>query len=194
MIDQAYPLTAAQIERFRKDGFVHLPQVLDAPTLQKYEPTLTRLTLEHDPARNTSLAKRDVYGQAFIQVGNLWKLDPIAREFMFSRRLARIAAELLGTEGVRMYHDQALYKEASGGFTPWHADLQYWPLASAQCVTAWVPLHEVPLDQGPMGFGVGTHQKQIARELEISAESERVIDGEVKQRGIQEFVKPLCAG
>jgi ectoine hydroxylase-related dioxygenase (phytanoyl-CoA dioxygenase family) len=194
MIDAAYPLATAEIERFRSDGFVHLPQVFDAATLEKYEPTLTRLTLEHDPARNTPLAKRDVYGKAFIQVGNLWKLDPLAREFMFSQRLARIAAELLGTESVRMYHDQALYKEASGGFTPWHVDQQYWPLSSAQCVTAWVPLHEVPLEQGPMSFGVATHRKQIARELEISAESERVIDDEVRQRGIQEFVKPYALG
>lgn len=194
MIDAAYPLTAAQIERFRSDGFVHLPQVFDAATLQKYEPTLTQLTLKLDPARHTPLAKRDVYGQAFIQVGNLWQHDPLAREFVFSQRLARIAAELLGTQGVRMYHDQSLYKEASGGFTPWHADQQYWPLASAQCVTAWVPLHAVSLAQGPMSFGVATHRKQIARELEISAESERIIDHEVREHGIQEFVKPYELG
>jgi hypothetical protein len=25
-------------------------------------------------------------------------------------------------EGVRLYHDQALFKEAEGGITPWHAD------------------------------------------------------------------------
>lgn len=194
MIHEAYPLTEAQIEAFRRDGFVHLPRVFEPEVLERFEPTLTRLTLEHDPSRNTPLAKRDVYGQAFIQVGNLWQHDPLAKEFMFSRRLARIATELLGTQGVRMYHDQALYKEASGGFTPWHVDQQYWPLASAQCVTAWVPLHAVPLEQGPMCFGVGTHRKRIARELEISAESERVIDEEVRERGIEEFVKPYALG
>lgn len=194
MIDTAYPLMPDQIERFRRDGFIHLPNVFDAATLARFEPTLTRLTLENDPARQTPLGKRDVYGQAFIQVGNLWQRDRLAREFMFSQRLARIAAELLRSQSVRMYHDQALYKEASGGFTPWHADQQYWPLASSRCVTAWVPLHAVSLDQGPMAFGVGTHRNQIARELEISAESERVIDGEVRERGIQEFVKPYDLG
>jgi len=55
---------------------------------------------------------------------------------------------LLDTQGVRMWHDQSLYKEPSGGFTPWHADQQYWPMASGLCVTAWIPLHAVPLVQG----------------------------------------------
>ena len=33
------------------------------------------------------------------------------KEFVFSRRLAGIAAQLLGVHAVRLYHDQALYKE-----------------------------------------------------------------------------------
>jgi hypothetical protein len=58
----------------------------------------------------------------FLQVCNIWTMSEQARELAFSSRLARIAAELMSTGGVRMYHDQALYKEAGGGNTPWHAD------------------------------------------------------------------------
>lgn len=43
-------------------------------------------------------------------------------------------------EGVRLYADQALYKEPRGGYTPWHCDAFYWPLASDKAVTAWIPL------------------------------------------------------
>lgn len=39
-----------------------------------------------------------------------------------------------------MYADQALYKEPHGGYTPWHCDAAYWPLASDKAVTAWIPL------------------------------------------------------
>ena len=39
-----------------------------------------------------------------------------------------IATELMQTDGARLYHDQALFKEAGGGITPWHADQYYWPL------------------------------------------------------------------
>ena len=53
---------------------------------------------------------------------NLWERDVDVRKFVFGTRLARIAAELMGVRGVRMYHDQALCKLPGGGPTPWHAD------------------------------------------------------------------------
>ena len=63
---------------------------------------------------------------------------------MFSRRLAGVAAKLLGVYAVRLYHDQALYKEPGGGIIPWHADQYYWPLSSDRCVTIWLPLDGPP--------------------------------------------------
>jgi hypothetical protein len=62
--------------------------------------------------------QRSTYKKAFIQIINLWKKSEKVKEFVFGERLARIATELLGTRGVRIYHDQALYKEPGGGFTP----------------------------------------------------------------------------
>ena len=76
---------------------------------------------------------------------------------MFARRFAATAAELLGVEGVRLYHDQALIKEAHGGATPWHQDQFYWPLPAGQTVTMWMPLVDVPDVVGSMTFGSGTH-------------------------------------
>ena len=51
------------------------------------------------PALLAAMADRDTYAKAFIQVGNLWQKGPAARRFTFSRRLAGIAAALLGTAG-----------------------------------------------------------------------------------------------
>jgi Phytanoyl-CoA dioxygenase (PhyH) len=61
--------------------------------------------------------------------------------------------------GVRLYHDQALYKEAGGGPTPWHADQYYWPLTTDRVVTAWVPLQAVSADMGPLAFAERTHSQ-----------------------------------
>jgi ectoine hydroxylase-related dioxygenase (phytanoyl-CoA dioxygenase family) len=106
---------------------------------------------------------------------NIWQKDDVVREFVFSKCLARIAAELLGVRGVRMYHDQALYKEPGGGFTPWHADQYYWPLSSTNCVTAWIPLQHTPIEMGPLAFSVASHRFESGRDLEISDESEEKI-------------------
>jgi ectoine hydroxylase-related dioxygenase (phytanoyl-CoA dioxygenase family) len=121
------------------------------------------------------MEKRNTYGKAFLQVGNIWTMSEEAREFAFSSRLARIAAELMGVSGVRMYHDQALYKEAGGGKTPWHADQYYWPVASEKTVTAWIPLQETPLEMGPLAFCEKSHRFQVGRDLEISDESEMTL-------------------
>ena len=93
-----------------------------------------------------------------------------------------LAAELLGVRGVRMYHDQALYKEAGGGITPWHADQYYWPLSSALSVTAWIPLQAVTQEMGPLAFSIGSHQFEAGRELAISDESEALIGRSLKER------------
>ena len=53
---------------------------------------------------------------------NLWEQDADIHRFAFGKRLARIAADLMGVRGVRLYHDQALSKQPGGGPTPYHAD------------------------------------------------------------------------
>ena len=102
------------------------------------------------------LDQRSTYDRAFLQVMNLWEQSPLVGRFVMGRRLARIAAELLQVRGVRLYHDQSLYKEPGGGITPAHADQYYWPLATDRTITAWIPLQAVPTEMGPLGFYRGS--------------------------------------
>ena len=193
-LDEPYPLDEATIRRFREDGFVRLPRVLTPELIAEYAPDLNRLVDEGNKLKDVPFEERSLYDQAFIQVHNLWTKSQRAREFAFSKRLARVAAELLGTRGVRMWHDQALYKEPSGGFTPWHVDQQYWPMASPHSVTAWIPLQPVPMEMGPLCFGRGSHRKHIGRDLAISAESEEQIRDAIRKEKIDEVQEPFELG
>jgi ectoine hydroxylase-related dioxygenase (phytanoyl-CoA dioxygenase family) len=178
-LDSEYEISPAQIARFEKEGYIKLKDVLSADVLEHYGREITRqvLLLSRD---KKPLEERNTYGKAFLQITNLWTRSEIVREFAFGKRLARIASDLLRTQGVRMYHDQALYKEADGGFTPWHVDQHYWPLATEKSVTAWIPLHAVPLEHGPLSFSVGSQRIKIGRELDISDESESKIQENLK--------------
>jgi ectoine hydroxylase-related dioxygenase (phytanoyl-CoA dioxygenase family) len=122
-----------------------------------------------------NLEDRDTYGKAFLQLFNLWRENQNIKELVFSKRLARIATQLMQVEGVRLYHDQALYKESGGGITPWHADQYYWPLETDKTVTAWIPLQATPLEMGPLEFSAGSHRIVEGRELAIGDESERLM-------------------
>lgn len=192
-LDTAYPLDDRCVAAFREQGFVRLGQVLSSETLAWYGPEISRLTLQL--TRETRpLAERGTYGQAFLQVTNLWPQSELVREFVFAKRLARLAAELLGTPAVRLYHDQSLYKEPGGGITPAHADQFYWPLASDRTVTAWIPLQDVTEEMGPLGFYAGSHHCDFGRDLPISDESEHRIRAHLETRDYPFVVEPFAAG
>ena len=168
--------------------------MLPDDVLEYYEPIISKITQEHDPAAGVALEDKDLYGKAFIQLGNLWQHDAQVTELVFCTRLARLASELIGTQGVRLYHDQSLYKEPSGGITPWHVDQQYWPMDSSKNVTAWIPLQSTPVEMGPLCFGRGSHLKYIARDVKISDESERIIAQAIKKEKIIEIQVPYALG
>ncbi len=167
-----YPLSVAQISQFHRQGFIKLKGVFTQELLDHYGTAITDYVIANNDMTDVPVDERDTYQKAFIQVMNLWREDDTAREFVFGERLARIAAELMEVSGVRLYHDQALYKEPNGGFTPWHADQQYWPMATDRTITAWVPLHAVPNEMGPLAFSAGSQQMTYGRDLEISDASE----------------------
>ena len=170
-IDREYTLTPEQIGFFRENGYIHLRSVLSAETLERYRAEIAAKVRERS-TETLPIDRRTTYGKAFLQVMNLWRFSEAVRGFVYGKRLARIAADLLEIDGVRLYHDQALFKEAGGGITPWHADQYYWPLSSDRTVTAWIPLVEINLPMGPLSFCPRSHRLLDGRDLAISDESE----------------------
>jgi ectoine hydroxylase-related dioxygenase (phytanoyl-CoA dioxygenase family) len=180
-LDTPYTLSQDAITFYRKNGYVKLKQVLSPAVLDHYGPIITDLVLRLNTLIKP-MAERTTYERAFLQIMNLWQEDEQAKEFVFSKRLAKIAADLMGVQGVRLYHDQALYKEPSGGITPWHADQFYWPLSSPNTVTVWIPLHETPMEMGPLAFAEGSQHVEIGRDIEISDDSEAILAHELQQQ------------
>ena len=189
-LDQEFALPSDAIACFRECGFVHLKRVLPHDVLAHYGEVITRLTVKLN-TQTMPLEERSTYDRAFLQVMNLWKHDDAARAFVMGKTLARIATQLLEVEGVRLYHDQSLFKEPGGGITPAHADQYYWPLANDRTVTAWVPLQAVPTEMGPLTFFSGSQNSVFGRDLPISDESERQITAQMEAQGFpvieQEF-------
>lgn len=192
-LDRPYPLAESQLAAFRRDGFIKLKNVFNADELKHYGDEITRLTI----ALNTQvlpLEQRSTYDRAFLQVMNLWEESGQVREFVFGRRLASVAAALLQVDGVRLYHDQSLYKEPGGGITPAHADQYYWPVASDRTITAWIPLQAVPQEMGPLAFFAGSQDVEFGRDLGISDESERAITANMEAHDFRVVDEPFELG
>lgn len=192
-LDEPYELTKAQIECYNKNRFIKLKNVLNEEAVAYFSEAITDCVNKMNK-QDVPLEERGTYGKAFLQLFNLWREDDRARALVFSKRLGKIASDLMQTEGVRLYHDQALYKEAGGGFTPWHADQYYWPLTSDKTVTAWIPLQPTPLEMGPLEFSAGSHQIVEGRELEIGDESEQFIQQKLKVTSFEHVVEAFDLG
>lgn len=128
--------------------------------------------------------ERDTYGKAFLQLFNLWTHDERVRAFVFAKRFASVAAGLMGVDGVRLYHDQALFKEPRGGITPWHQDHFYWPLDTPHTITMWMPLVEVTEEMGPMRFASGSHKLGNLGDFAIGDASEDAFGRIVESKGL----------
>jgi ectoine hydroxylase-related dioxygenase (phytanoyl-CoA dioxygenase family) len=164
-LDSPYPLNQSQLESFARNGWVKLESVLKPEEVALYGPAIQDAAAAHNQERRP-MAERDTYGKAFLQTMNLWRVDPRVAAFTLSHRLAGIAAALLGVDRVRLYHDQALFKEPGGGHTPWHQDGYFWPVDSRKSVTLWMPLVDISEDMGSMSFADGSHLEGI---IDLSA-------------------------
>ena len=193
LLDKNYPLNSDQINFYRNNGFIKLKNIFDAETLRFFEQSIT-WRVDQKSKDSIPLKKRDTYGKAFLQILNLWTEDEEIKRFVFSKRLARIATELMEVEGVRMYHDQALYKEGNGGFTPWHADQYYWPLSSDKTITAWIPLQKIDPEMGPLEFSAGSQVVSEGRALAISDESEKQIENRLRVTDFEKVSEPFDLG
>ena len=119
-----HTVTPAEIEYLRENGYVKIKNALTPETIRFFGEVVTD-QVKRLNTLDLPMEQRSTYQKAFLQVMNIWTKNDTVKAFSFAPKLARLAAELLEVSGVRMYHDQALYKEPGGGITPWHADQYY---------------------------------------------------------------------
>ena len=192
-LETPYPLTQAQIAFYEQQRFIKLKQVLNAETIAFFNKVISKQVADMSQEQ-TALEERSTYGKAFLQLFNLWRENDLIKELVFSKRLGQLASELMAVTGVRLYHDQALFKEAGGGITPWHADQYYWPLSSDKTVTAWIPLQATPLEMGPLEYSAGSHAIVEGRELEIGDESEEIIQKTLRVTDFEHVIEAFDIG
>ncbi|MBI9042780.1 phytanoyl-CoA dioxygenase family protein [Lutibacter sp.] len=193
LLEKHYSITQEQIDFYCKNRYIKLKNVLDSDTIKYFNRVISDKVAEMNK-EETPLEERSTYGKAFLQLFNLWTQDTSIKRLIFSKRIAKIATDLMQVDGVRLYHDQALFKEAGGGITPWHADQHYWPLETDKTITAWIPLQKTPLEMGPLEFSAGSHRLLNGRDLSISDESESLIKKRLKVTDFKHIIEPFDVG
>ena len=185
-----YNITALQIEEYQQNGFIKLAKVLEGEALDYANKIITEAVnarTEHD---KRTLSEKSDYEKSFLQCGYLCWDFPAVKEYVFGKRFAGIASDLMKVNGVRLWHDQALYKEPGGRITDGHWDSSYWPIASENTITMWMALCNVPQEKGCLNFVPGTHKLGFKEYVNIF-ESPHTPEG---MKNKNKVVVPLNAG
>jgi ectoine hydroxylase-related dioxygenase (phytanoyl-CoA dioxygenase family) len=192
LIDTEYPLTETQIAEYRRNGFISLPDVITGDDLAAIRDAVAG-AVEQENKDARPVEEKTVYGQIFIQRVNLWERHESVRSFVLSPRFANIAARLEG-QPMRLWHDQALFKEPKkGAKTPWHQDSPYWPLSPrTHCTTIWLALQDATAENGCLTFIPGTHLEEF-KEVDLTTPDD-LFEFAPKFKGIRGEVCELKAG
>ena len=148
-------LPEGNVAQFAADGAVVLRGVLNAAELARLAQGI-----EHNLAHLSPLAlvasDPDDPGH-FVEDFCTWQANPAYAEILQASALPHIAAQLMRSDTVRVYHDHLLVKEpGTRQATPWHQDQPYYNVSGRQNVSFWIPVDPVPLES-TLRFVAGSH-------------------------------------
>jgi Phytanoyl-CoA dioxygenase (PhyH) len=188
-------LTEERIAEFRRDGCTVVRGLCPRSEVEAVRSTIAGAVAYRSQGVAPLSERSSTYGRAFLQVENIWETVDGVRPFTLSPRFAEVAARLVGVPGIRLYHDQALFKEPGGGLTPWHQDQGYWPLRGWGPVTMWMALVDLTSEMGgSMSFARGSCHLGL-EDLEISDDSQSGGERIVNEEGLDVVnYGPLAAG
>jgi ectoine hydroxylase-related dioxygenase (phytanoyl-CoA dioxygenase family) len=154
-------ITKSQVKFYDDNGFILIEDWLTPSELQHWrrvtdEAVQQRLESRH--GLNNQANPDEYYAQVFVQAIKLLETHAGMAEIMLDERLGKMAATLAGIDGIRIWHDQALYKKPYGNPTGWHLDNPYWSFSSRQAISLWVPLDDATLENGCLFYIPGTHK------------------------------------
>jgi len=152
----------AQIEAYRRDGFVIVPEFAPASEVERARAHFA-LVFEH--RWETGVAPDEVNYEPGVtpadktrQLCNVWRADRTLAATTLAARNAELAAGLEGVPGMRLLQDNAIWKPASGRALLAHRDASYcgW-LDPVNMTTSWVALDDTHADTGTIYYVPGSH-------------------------------------
>ncbi len=163
-------VTPEQVSEYQENGFLVVEGFLDDAEVAHWSQTTDeavaqRLEQSRDPAKsgfagglNNQGNPDDYYAQVFTQCLKLADSHAGMHELMHDPRLGRVAATLASVDGIRIWHDQALYKPPFGNPTGWHLDNPFWSFTSRNSLSIWVALDDATRDNGCLYYLPGTQK------------------------------------
>jgi len=147
-------ITDADIATYRADGVV-LVRGLFAGQVELLREGVAQNMAEPGPYASEN--KRDGESGRFFDDYCNWDRIPAFEAAIKASPAAEVAADLMGSHSVQLFHDHVLVKEPGTSMaTPWHQDSPYYFVSGAQTVSFWSPLD--PVREASLRCVAGSHR------------------------------------
>jgi Phytanoyl-CoA dioxygenase (PhyH) len=154
--------TQEQVDTYRRDGFLVVEGFVAEDQIERvrehfgrafahdWETGLAPDEVNYEPGRTAPDLTR--------QLCNVWKADRVLAATTLARRNAAFAARLAGVSGLRLAHDNAIWKPPSGRALLCHQDAAYceW-LDPPNMTTCWMALDDTAADTGTIFYVRGSN-------------------------------------
>jgi ectoine hydroxylase-related dioxygenase (phytanoyl-CoA dioxygenase family) len=147
-------LTEKDIEDYQRDGVVVI-RGLFKDWVEVLRAGIERNMTEPGPYASEN--KKDGESGRFFDDYCNWPRIPEFEQVIRDSAAAEVAAQLMGSETVQVFHDHVLVKEPGTSMaTPWHTDGPYYFVAGKQNVSFWSPLD--PVREATLRCVPGSHR------------------------------------
>jgi len=167
-------LSPAQIQQFKIDGYLVLPNTLNKDELS----ALNTLSLEHVNKRlepfeleadvnypGAPKSTQDVGGQTIRRLLNAYQRDTQLQAIAERTNLVCAIKQILTTSSLYLnpnHHNCIMTKEPEfSSETLWHRDTRYWNFNNKYLINAWFALGDEHLENGAMKILPGSHRWEV---------------------------------
>lgn len=153
-------ISAAHVDKYRRDGVVVIRGVADAATVELLRRAVADCVSQPGPYAE-DLAPGSDAGPNYFTDLELATRHAVLRDFAETGAAAAVAARLMESRTSTFFYDQLFVKHAANDYarnatTPWHADVSYWALRGGQIASVAIALDDHDAANS-LAFAVGSH-------------------------------------
>ncbi|MHA4806595.1 phytanoyl-CoA dioxygenase family protein [Flavitalea flava] len=200
-----YELTDEQIRSYRENGFIVIEDFLSPAELEQWRKAVmsavTARAGQKMPGKDVKIGEDDginedagYFGKVFDQLINLWQTNEEVKKLMIDERIGKMAADLAGVDGIRIWHDQALFKRPWANPTAWHLDTPFWSFSDRKALSIWVALDDATFENGCLYFMPGSSQQTSFANSPIGKNMDGIFEVYPQFLKINSMAAPMKAG
>ncbi|MCQ6559581.1 phytanoyl-CoA dioxygenase family protein [Paenibacillus mendelii] len=198
--DRQYKITQQDKDIFERDGYWISPKLIDDEQIERLRRAHDRIwSGDYDgDGEPMNYFRLHPNPDALRKFDNGWWINDEIRAVVTDPFIGELAADLLDTNEIRLWHDQVIYKPGVGdkptrdGNVGWHQDYGYWQSSdNPNMVTVWIALQDTDLTNGGMMTILGSNHWGLVPDSD-SFFNQNMDELKNKYSGGREWVEEPC--